>query len=143
MIEPLVANTEDVENRARLLGAVGITMKRLLAGVCLALLATNSWATGVFYVGNDLVKPMREWEAANEKSAAADYSSAARFTGYVTGVYDSISSFDLVCGTTQVTTAQVTAIVAKFLKQNPERWNEPAVGLVAEALAKAFPCPAK
>jgi hypothetical protein len=38
-----------------------------------------------------------------------------------------------------VTPGQIFAIVAKYLNNHPEKWNEPAVILVVEAIKEAFP----
>jgi len=47
------------------------------------------------------------------------------------------------CEPSGVTRGQLTAIVQKFLEQNPERWSQPAHQLVGEAFKKAFPCRAE
>jgi hypothetical protein len=33
---------------------------------------------------------------------------------------------------------EICAIVSKYLKQHPERWNEPAFDLVIDALKQSF-----
>ena len=35
---------------------------------------------------------------------------------------------------------QVVAVVRGFLAANPQRWHEPPVDLIRDALGKAFPC---
>jgi hypothetical protein len=65
------------------------------------------------------------------------------YYSYVAGVHDTLDALGIVCASTSVSVGQVSAVVAKFVKENPERWDEPAVGLVSDALIKAFPCKAK
>jgi hypothetical protein len=62
------------------------------------------------------------------------------YPGYVSGVHDVYQGRGLICGSENVSIKQAAAIVAKYLKNNPERWNEPAYFLVSDALLKAFPC---
>ena len=38
-----------------------------------------------------------------------------------------------------ITINQISAIVSKYLKNHPERWNESAAVLVIDALVEAFP----
>jgi len=94
-----------------------------------------------FMTGNDLVDLMRDWERGNQKSANTDYTKATSFTNYNKGVYDSLELNNRICpNNINITTGQVSALVAKYLAANPERWNEPAYFLVADALMKAFQC---
>lgn len=89
--------------------------------------------------GNELVNEMRDWERANQKSRETNYMNAAGYSRYVMGVHDALDSSQRICHE-NVTVGQVSAVVAKFLTANPERWSEPAFLLVEEALTKAFPC---
>jgi hypothetical protein len=90
-----------------------------------------------FVVGNDLVEYMREYEKIERGDTSAMLSLASRYTGYVTGVYDA-TRFQY-SYPPNVTRGQLCAIVAKYLKEHPERWNQPASDLVIEALKQAFP----
>ena len=62
--------------------------------------------------------------------------------GYVMGVVD-VNNGIFFCLPKTVSVGQAVAITAKWLKDNPERWNAQADELVVEALKPAFPCPKK
>jgi hypothetical protein len=69
----------------------------------------------------------------------------AECAGYVLGVVDAIKEDDAVngftaCLPTEVTTVQVVDVVTDYLRQNPAERHYLAAGLVARALARAFPC---
>jgi hypothetical protein len=66
-----------------------------------------------------------------------DYIKVREYSGYIAGVYDATDwQYDT---PDQVTVGQVVAVVSKFLKENHERWSEPAADLVMDALKNAFP----
>ena len=69
-------------------------------------------------------------------SAAFD---VGRFSGYVIGVHDAVAGTK-VCLTDGVTFGQLQAIVSKYLRDNPEKWNFSASSLVVAALSSASPC---
>ncbi len=91
-----------------------------------------------FMTGNELVEKMREYENRLAGNSNFSFFDVGSYMGYVQGIYDSTSGlvFDPFA---EVTVAQVCAVVAKYLKENPEKWNQPAHLLVIEALKKAFP----
>lgn len=92
---------------------------------------------GYFYDGNSLVKAMREYEKAENNDTNTDYAMAWKYRGYVIGVHDATS---FMYGYKEnVGELQICAIVAKYLKTHPEKWNEPASDLVVSALQAAFP----
>jgi hypothetical protein len=115
-------------------------INRILRFVCMmlaTLFLAQSVHAGYFYEGNGLVKAMREYEKAETKDRDTDYSMAWQYRGYVIGVHDAT---DLMYGPKQnVSERQICAIVAKYLKAHPEKWNEPASDLVITALKEAFP----
>jgi len=86
---------------------------------------------------------MKEYDKAEISSKDTSYYEVGNYAGFIYGVYDAYELNDLTCPGDGVTKGQVLAVVAKFLKANPERWNEPAFYLVKDALKGAFPCPAK
>ena len=59
--------------------------------------------------------------------------------GYVQGAGE-MGNRLLFCLPPNFTNVQLLGLVRDLLRQFPERGNEPAVILVREALAKAFPC---
>jgi len=70
--------------------------------------------------------------------------------GYIVGVSDALASGTTnlpvlifgwrACIPKNVTIGQVTDVVTKWLREHPQDRHYLATGIVAEALAKAFPC---
>jgi hypothetical protein len=90
-----------------------------------------------FIDGNKLVQNMDAWEKYQRRDPNAIPVDGALYVGYVTGVYDSLESlFD---NPGNVTIPQICSIVAKYLQENPEKWNLSASLLIKDALQKAFP----
>jgi len=116
-------------------------VKRIVVPIILFVAVSGSNAHAFFSIGNDLVSDMREWKSFRYKSPNTDYQAASAYRGYVTAVYDVYDLKGIICPDNEnVTVGQVNAIVAKYLNNNPERWSEPALYLVADALKLAFPC---
>ena len=90
-----------------------------------------------FIDGNKLVQNMDAWEKYQKRDPNAVAVDGALYVGYVTGVYDSSES--LFGNPGNVTIPQICSIVAKYLRENPEKWNLSASFLIMEALQKAFP----
>ncbi len=61
---------------------------------------------------------------------------------YIMGVSDEIALIGHTCRPmdTQSGNLQVEAVVTKYLRENPERWDRPAMAEVDRALKLAFPC---
>lgn len=87
-----------------------------------------------FIDGNELHQWLKEYENPNGSAFKSGL-----FNGYVGGVVDTGDGI-LFCTTSGVTRGQHSAVVAKYLKNNPEKWNQPAESLVTEAMKEAFPC---
>ncbi|MEK6804184.1 MAG: Rap1a/Tai family immunity protein [Nitrospirota bacterium] len=107
-----------------------ITIAALISGAF-------SDASAAFYDGNNLIPMMQEGEKAN-RSEKADYLSASRFMGYVTGVADSLGGS--ICIPESVTISQLGAIVTKYLNEHPDEWHLAGSHLVTKALRVTFPC---
>ena len=65
--------------------------------------------------------------------------------GYITAITDALSSGNLVngfkaCIPINADMNQIVDVVKNFIRDNPEKRHLVAVGLVAEAFARAFPC---
>lgn len=101
----------------------------------LALLVAGLAASGnaSAFTGNDLIKWLPEYEKGTTLASGM-------YLGYVSGVAD-IGNNILFCTKAKVTRGQVAAIVGKYLRNNPESWQEEASTLVTLALEQAFPCP--
>ena len=66
--------------------------------------------------------------------------------GYVEGVADTLAADEYLTGWNAclvggLTDVQLRDVVVKFLEGHPEERHFAAAALVAQALAKAFPCP--
>jgi len=104
--------------------------------VVLALLLTinASVAVAAYSDGYELYQLLLEDENPNGSAFKSGL-----FKGYVGGVVD-LGNGILFCTTTGVTRGQFTAVVAKYLKNNPEKWNDSADSIVVDAMKEAFPC---
>lgn len=97
------------------------------AGAAALLACSEAWSA----TGNDLMSwvPSYERDAMNWESGI--------LMGYVSGASNMLNG--VVFCAPKATNGQNTAIVIKFLKNNPERWGEDAGTLVYDALRKAHP----
>jgi hypothetical protein len=117
----------------------GIIMKTwkyvLVLCAFMSLVFSQGNAVAGFYTGNDLVKDMREYD--KKEAGASDFSpvGAAYFVGYITGVSDASVLFN---APRYMTVRRVCDIVAKYLKDHPEQWAEPASDIVIKALEEAY-----
>ena len=62
--------------------------------------------------------------------------------GYITGVCDASKYFlslESSIWNRNITLGQLCAIVAKYLKAHPEKWDYSAESIILEALIEAFP----
>jgi hypothetical protein len=118
----------------------GVMKSRLLIStffILMILAFTQTQAREGFLSGNKLVELMRERDRMEAGASDVDYVKVREYSGYIAGVYDATDwQYDT---PDQVTVGQVVAVVSKFLKENHERWSEPAADLVMDALKKAFP----
>jgi len=90
--------------------------------------------------GNDLVEPMREYDRFVDSRSEADATAGAiAFLWYVKGVCEGVVWLENVPEGSGTTGRQAVTIVSKYLKDHPEKWGEPAVSLVIEALKETFP----
>lgn len=72
----------------------------------------------------------------SENSVLNDYC-----TGYILGVADALQLEGRTCRPhAPLGLSQVLAVVKKYLRDNPERWNLPGYMAVSNALVDAFPC---
>ena len=103
-------------------------MKRTLLIPFVFILASGS-AIADYFDGNDLNTLM-------DSSRPQDI---GMFRGYVAGVQD-FNNGVLFCAHANVTLSQSSAIVQKYLAENPQIWHLSAKELVVRALQKSFPC---
>jgi hypothetical protein len=122
-------------------------MRTTLALICL--LATPAFAKD----GNWLVEVARSHEriiAATDYRQVQDedYPNAREYMAYVQGVFDThglLAAAEVIprpfyCAADNVTVGQITAVVGKYLKENPDKWSMNASTLTMKALHDAFPC---
>jgi len=69
-----------------------------------------------------------------------DAGNARQFMGYVIGIVDATILFGALCTTKDVTHGLLMAIVSKYLKNSPEKWNKAGADLVLDALVPVFAC---
>lgn len=118
-------------------------MHRWLLALLLCIACPGSNAEGPtkgFVAGSELVIWMREHEALLAHRPTAELVSAGFYQGYVLGVYDDLSLQGMMCVPIGTSVAQMTAVVTKYLRTNPEKWSQSANLLVVSAFAQAFPC---
>ena len=63
------------------------------------------------------------------------------YFGFIAGVTESTFNTGLYCPPNNIENEQNYAIVANYLKKHPEKWTQPAVIIVLQAMKEAFPCP--
>jgi hypothetical protein len=114
------------------------TRKQVLVLVVLLLLVFMRGQAGADFKGNHLVQLMREYEKSKAGASYVYMPLVFEYMQYVNGVFDTLRWFGLEVPD-DVTPGQIFAIVAKYLNNHPEKWNEQAVILVVEAITEAFP----
>jgi hypothetical protein len=65
---------------------------------------------------------------------------AVRAVGYVDGIADAAVGLGYTCYPAGIAQAHVREVVMKYLRDHPERLNDPAPLLVLNGLFEAFPC---
>jgi hypothetical protein len=101
-----------------------------------AMIFATTHANAAFESGNSLLA----------KATSSDPVEDVYFLGYVVGVADRITSNPfgtVVCLPSGVTKGQVSAVVKKWLENNPATLHYGADGLILDALHQSFPCPKK
>lgn len=71
------------------------------------------------------------------------YPDALTYIWYVNGIADALTLYGRLCLPTNAIEGQLTAVVSKYLKDNPEKWNKAGAELVSDALISVFPCKKK
>ena len=106
-------------------------IKKLVTITALAMLLGSPNSYAGFKTGNKLVE--------NCEPDDATFTDGECY-GYVFGVFDVMQDVK-VCEPVGVTGKQLTEIVRKYLKENPENLHLNAAFLVTLALSEVFPCP--
>ena len=109
----------------------------LIVAVAALTQGTQRTTVGYFRTGNQIMKEVSQWERYSKGELPDDQSAPPYFQGYVAGVMD--AGARSITTPQGVTLDQACAIVAKFLRDNPQRLHEPAADLIRDALRKAYP----
>ncbi|MGH1594107.1 Rap1a/Tai family immunity protein [Yersinia proxima] len=117
-------------------------MKKILVGL-IALTTLSPSAMANFYTGNQLY----EWGNALERyrdnrQRGNDNADANMYYGYLSGIYDATNGV-IFCPKAGTSIAQISDVVLKYLRDNPEIRNQYASDLVMDAFALSFPCSKK
>ena len=115
----------------------------LVASVMMIFASASVWAqssdrTEYAFRGSNLIKGMRQDDNTAYANARPRYLGGL-YEGYVLGVRDGMQVFVSYNFPRGITNGQFVAVVSKYLKAHPERWNEDAALLVINALQEAFP----
>jgi len=113
------------------------------AGVSAVLLATIAVAFGADPVVQDPDTGLvlkQKLELLDKATDLTDRFVAVRAVGYVDGIADAAVGLGYTCYPTGVAQAQIREVVMKYLRDHPERLNDPAPLLVLNGLFEAFPC---
>lgn len=108
-------------------------MKRTKIAGCLGAIAMSLSSSAWSLTGNDIMKWLPEYE--NQHSVSFN---SGVYIGYVSGVADATRDI-IYCPKGSTTNGQNGAVVAKWLRKNPERWGEDATTLIMSALRDSYP----
>jgi hypothetical protein len=117
----------------------GISMLlRLLAGLWIFGIAS---AASAGFIDGQKLREMLNAQTRIDRGdvRTTDYQDAARANGYVLGVVD-MAMFILVCPGEGIRAGQLSAMVAKYLEDNPDKWAQSGDKIVIDALKPTFPC---
>lgn len=94
-----------------------------------------------FVTGSKLHEMFQTVEHTDPKSAnLSDFTNLTMLSAYLWGIGDTGDNALFCLNGINPSSPQGRAVVMKYLKDNPERWNESGALLVVEAFRKAFPC---
>jgi hypothetical protein len=111
---------------------------RILAGV--GLFCAASVASAGFIDGQMLKEMLNARSRVDQGNfRSTDFQAASRASGYVMGVVDAVESI-MICPGAGITAGQLTAMVAKYLEENPDKWSQSGDQIVVNALRPTFPC---
>jgi hypothetical protein len=114
-------------------------MKRILtvAALMMAQSAMAGWYTG--FELNSFAESYEKFTNGTSDTGV-DRFSAGIFHGYAMGVTSALEAQGLICLPSQMKAGQIAAIVAKYLKNNPETWNQAGETIIFTSISRTFPC---
>jgi hypothetical protein len=110
----------------------------LMVGFVFGAVAMTETGRLIYFNGTIIAERMKAYEKDASNMNDQDFYNNGVFTGYVVGVIDAnrLNPKHPVGG---AKVNELCAIVAKYLKNNPEKWHLSGAVLVAEAINDAFP----
>jgi hypothetical protein len=76
-----------------------------------------------------------------EDCRGKDTDPAATFcTGYIMGVFDTLSSSQRICPPTDISTIDAVAAARKYIRKHAKAWDNAPSFVVRDALRDAYPC---
>jgi hypothetical protein len=110
-------------------------MKKIIFTVILAISLNAGWYSEKYFI-SDMQKHIKCRESDKNCNWNANFS----YQYYIYGIVDALSDAKYICISNNVNGRQITAIVTKFINDNPKSWNKSSNYLVESALLDAFPC---
>jgi hypothetical protein len=107
-----------------------VDIQRFVALLCLLIAPQMTWAE--FYRASKIKDGLEKWEAPGTPGGSFE-------AGYVIGVFDVISGVN-VCAPNGVTVGQVTAVVLKYMRENPQSLHLFGDAVIRTALINTWPC---
>lgn len=123
-------------------------MHSVLLMVAMALTFVTKESHADFINGGELAAWARSYDKLESKqtTSKAEFRDSMAFVGYIDGTIDTFAVFAVVNkgnpkyrlppGTSRT---QLAAVISKYLRNHPEKWNNPAPIMVIDALIKSFP----
>ncbi len=105
--------------------ALADTLVQCSTGGANLAMCASEWENSV-HNGNQLVSTNAAWNV-------------AYFQGFVDGIVVQAAKKKF-CFKEVIQTDQLYAIAAKYIRENPEKWNQNPNVLVIDSIARAFPC---
>lgn len=114
-------------------------MKKIINIFMLFLLTYSCYANADVKTGNDLYKWFKAYERIeNGSSSMNDGYDAGSYLGFMIGI--DVANNLFYCSPVDAQMGQFADIVGKYLKDNPQEREKPAITLAIMALNKVWPC---
>jgi hypothetical protein len=104
-------------------------MKKIVIGILLTL---------SLQAGDMLIDGSKAWEQINDGNKNYNSLHLGYYMGIISGVKASLNGMKI-CIPKDVNNNQLAAIIRKYIKNNPEKWND-GIWMVFDSLTQTFPC---
>lgn len=108
-----------------------------------AVVAVSFLMVGPAFAQPVYISELSTYDLAETCKASKETLSTDFCTGYIVATFDRMSLTRAICPTGSAMTGRAVAVARKYIADHPERWGEPPVIIVAEALKTAFACRTK